>query len=78
MYNVNNKGAIQYGGWNLCDVDTELKDHTLKVIARPNNDSLYITRMLDLRKKPEKILFYTERTEGYSTLIMRMLDMSAT
>ena len=104
MYNVNNKGAMLYGGWNLCDVDTELKDHTLKVIARPNNDSLYITCMLDLRKepvildmpafdskyvslmvtgydhyvnipmstrqgdfkKPEKILFFSERTEGYN------------
>jgi hypothetical protein len=52
MYNVNNKGAMQYGGWNIVDVDTELKDHNLKVIARPNNDSLYITCMLDLRKDP--------------------------
>jgi len=103
MYNVNNKGAMLYGGWNLCDVDTKLKDHTLKLIARPNNDSLYITCMLDLRKepvildmpafdskyvslmvtgydhyvnipmstrqgdfkKPEKMLFFSERTEGY-------------
>ena len=52
MYNVNNKGAALYGGWNLCDVDTELKDHNLKVIARPNNDSLYISCTLDLRKEP--------------------------
>ena len=52
MYNVNNKGAMLYGGWNLCDVDTKLKDHTLKVIARPNNDSLYISCTLDLRKEP--------------------------
>ena len=103
MYNVNNKGAMQYDGWNTVDVDTKLKDHTLKVIARPNNDSLYITAMLDLRKepvilempafdskyvslmvtgydhyvniplatsegdfkKPEKMLFFSERTEGY-------------
>ena len=103
MYNVNNKGAKQYGGWNLCDVDTQLKDHTLQLIARPNNDSLYITCMLDLRKepiildmpafdskyvslmvtgydhyvhiplstrqgdfkKPEKMLFFSERTQGY-------------
>ena len=103
MYNVNNKGAMQYGGWNIVDVDTELKDHTLKLIARPNNDSLYITCMLDLRKdpvildmpafdskyvslmitgydhyvnipmstrqgdfqQPEKMLIFSERTEGY-------------
>ncbi|PCO07133.1 hypothetical protein AWR36_004095 [Microbulbifer flavimaris] len=52
MYNVNNKAAIKNGGWNICDVDTRLKDHTLKLIARPNNDSLYITCTLDLRKEP--------------------------
>jgi hypothetical protein len=103
MYNVYDKGAMRNGGWNIADVDTKLKDHTLKVIARPNNDSFYITCLLDLRKdpvildmpafdskyvslmvtgydhyvnipmstrqgdfrKPEKMLFFTERTEGY-------------
>jgi len=103
MYNVNNKFAITQGGWNTVDPDTELKDHTMQDIARPNNDTLYIGCMLDLRKdpmileipvfdskyaslmvtgydhyvnipmatrlgdfkKPEKMLFYTSRTEGY-------------
>ena len=36
MYNVNNKFAMTQGGWNTVDVDTELKDHTMKDIARPN------------------------------------------
>ena len=103
MYNVNNKAALQQGGWNRVAADTELKDHTMKDIARPNNDTLYIAAVLDLRKdpvilempafdsdyvslmvtgydhyvnvpmttrlgdfkKPEKMLFYSERTEGY-------------
>ena len=103
MYNVNNKFALKQGGWNTCVADTELKDHTMQDIARPNNDTLYIGCMLDLRKdpvilempafdsryvslmvtaydhyvnvpmttrkgdfrKPEKILFYTARTDGY-------------
>ena len=103
MYNVNNKFALKQGGWNTCLADTQLKDHTMREIARPNNDTLYIVCMLDLRKdpvilempafdskyvslmvtsydhyvnvpmttrkgdfrKPEKILFYTARTEGY-------------
>ena len=103
MYNVNNKFAMKQGGWNTVDADTQLKDHTMREIARPNNDTLYISALLDLRKdpvilempafdsdyvslmvtgydhhvnipmatrlgdfgKPEKILFYTERTEGY-------------
>ena len=103
MYNVNNKFAMKQGGWNTVDADTQLKDHTMREIARPNNDTLYISALLDLRKdpvilempafdsdyvslmvtgydhhvnipmatrfgdfgKPEKILFYAERTEGY-------------
>ena len=104
LYNVNNKFAITQGGWNTIVPDTELKDHTMRDIARPNNDTLYIGAMLDLRKKPiildipafdskyvslmvtaydhyvnipmttrqgdfakpEKVLFYTARTQGYS------------
>lgn len=103
MYNVNNKFALTQGGWNTVKADTKLKDHTLKDIARPNNDTLYIGCMLDLRadavildipafdskyvsfmvtaydhyvtipmasrlgdfKKPEKVLFYSARTDGY-------------
>jgi hypothetical protein len=103
LYNVNNKFALKEGGWNICSPDTQLKDHTLREIARPNNDSLYIICLLDLRKdpvilempafdskyvslmitgydhyvnipmstrlgdfgKPEKMLIFTARTEGY-------------
>ena len=103
MYNVNNKFALGQGGWNTCVPDTKLKDHTMKDIARPNNDTLYIGCMLDLRKdpmvlqmpafdskyvslmvtgydhyvnvpmatrlgdfaKPEKMLFFSARTQGY-------------
>jgi hypothetical protein len=104
LYNVNNKFAISQEGWNTIKPDTELKDHTMQDIARPNNDTLYIGAMLDLRKEPvildipafdskyvslmvtaydhyvnvpmttrrgdfgepEKVLFYTARTEGYA------------
>jgi hypothetical protein len=52
MYNVNNKFADTQGGWNTVAPDTKLKDHTMREIARPNNDTLYIGCMLDLRKNP--------------------------
>jgi len=103
MYNVNNKFALKQGGWNTLVADTELKDHNIREIARPNNDSFYASALLDLRaepvimylpafdskyvslmvtaydhyvdvpkatrrgdfQKPEKILFYSDRTEGY-------------
>jgi hypothetical protein len=103
MYNVNNKFALKQGGWNTLDADTKLKDHTMREIARPNNDSFYASALLDLRtepvimylpafnskyvslmvtaydhyvdvpkatrkgdfQRPEKILFYSDRTNGY-------------
>lgn len=57
LYNVINKSTMDpknpaMTGWNNCVADTTLKDHNLKVIARPNNDTLYITCSLDLRKDP--------------------------
>ena len=104
MYNVNNKFAEAQGGYNTVLARTELVDHTMTDIARPNNDTLYIQVMLDLRQEPmllrfpafdskyvslmlsgydhyvsvpmstrlgdfaapETVLFYTERTKGYS------------
>lgn len=108
LYNVLSKFAMDPNtpgmtGWNNCTAHTVLMDHTLKALARPNNDSLYIGCMLDLRKdpvilefpafdskyvslmtgaydhyinvplttrkgdfgKPEKVLLYSARTEGY-------------
>jgi hypothetical protein len=52
MYNVNNQFAMKQGGWNTISADTKLKDHTMREIARPNNDTLYISCLLDLRKDP--------------------------
>ena len=52
MYNVNNKFALKQGGWNTIAADTKLKDHTMREIARPNNDTLYIGCMLDLHNDP--------------------------
>lgn len=52
LYNVNNKFALSQRGWNTVKADTQLKDHTLTDIARPNNDTLYLICMLDLRKDP--------------------------
>jgi len=55
MYNVNNKFALAPSGmstrgWNKGLTTTKLLDHTVKAIARPNNDVLYQAAMLDLRK----------------------------
>jgi len=49
---VNNKFALGQGGWNTVVADTALKDHTMTDIARPNNDTLYVSALLDLRTEP--------------------------
>ena len=112
MYNVNNKFAQGQGGWNTVVADTRLKDHTMREIARPNNDTLYIGCMLDLRKdpvileipafdskyvslmvtgydhyvhvpmsvtmgdfkKPEKVMFFTARTDDYDGSPVKGVD----
>ena len=55
MYNVNNKFALAEAGmstrgYNKGLKNTQLLDHTVKAIARPNNDVMYQMAMLDLRK----------------------------
>lgn len=58
MYNVNNKAAMDphnpmnTGGWNRVKASTTLLDHTMKAIARPNNDTLYVTAAIDLTREP--------------------------
>ena len=55
MFNTNNNFAMQEGnplgtgGWNKMLVPETLSDHTLTAIPRPNNDSLYLISMLDMR-----------------------------
>lgn len=55
MYNTNNNFAMQKGnpfssnGWNKMFVTKGLVDHTLTAIPRPNNDTLYLMSMLDMR-----------------------------
>ena len=55
MYNTNQKMALaELGvttrGYNKGMRNTELLDHSVEFIARPNNDVLYQLAMLDLRK----------------------------
>jgi len=73
MYNVNNKFALKQGGWNTCVADTQLKDHTMREIARPNNDTLYISCLLDLRHDPV-ILEMPAFDSNYASLMITAYD----
>ena len=57
MYNVISKGAMDtenpsMTGWNGTHAAQGLLDHTMRAIARPNNDTLYVTSVLDLSNEP--------------------------
>ena len=58
MFNVNNKFAMDEknpmntGGWNRVKANTKLADHTMKAIARPNNDTLYSGATIDVTAEP--------------------------
>jgi hypothetical protein len=57
MYNVINKGAMMeqnpmMTGWNGTFAAMGLQDHNAKGIARPNNDTIYVVSVLDLRHEP--------------------------
>jgi hypothetical protein len=73
MYNVNNKFALKQGGWNTVVADTVLKDHTMRDIARPNNDTLYIGCMLDLRAEPV-VLDFPAFDSDYVSLMITAYD----
>ena len=73
MFNVNNKFAAAQGGWNTVVADTRLKDHTMTEIARPNNDTFYISAMLDLRHEP-MILSFPALESEYASLMITGYD----
>jgi len=58
MFNVNNKIALDpdnpmsSGGYNRVFASTDLADHTLQAIARPNNDTLFVAAMIDVTDEP--------------------------
>jgi hypothetical protein len=73
MYNVKNKTVEKQGGWNTVAADTQLKDHTMREIARPNNDTLYVTAFLDLREDPV-ILEIPAFASDYVSLMVTAYD----
>ena len=74
MYNVIQKLIeTDLPGFNKPLAKTELLDHTVKAIARPNNDTLYQMVVLDLRNEPVVVeypaidsSFVALETSGYA------------
>jgi hypothetical protein len=79
LYNINNKFAMDpsspmsTGGWNKTRANTTLVDHTLKSIARPNNDTLYLAAMIDVRQEP-MVLEFPAFNSKYVSLMVTAYD----
>lgn len=82
LYNVNNKFALDdsspmsLGGWNNIRANTTLVDHTLKSIARPNNDTLYLTAVVDVTQE-SVIMEFPSFDSKYVSLIVTAYDHHA-
>jgi hypothetical protein len=51
-FTFNKKNPFASGGWNKTHYPEGLMDASVRAIPRPNNDTLYVLSLLDLRKDP--------------------------
>jgi len=71
MFNVNNKFALTQGGWNTVKADTvdipafDSKYVSFMVTAYDHYVTIPMASRMGDFKKPEKVLFYSARTDGY-------------
>jgi hypothetical protein len=54
---VNDKNPVASGGWNKTHYPEGLMDASVRAIPRPNNDTLYVLSLLDLRRDAVVISF---------------------
>ncbi len=79
LYNVNHKIALNTsspmntGAWNKSVAITSLTDHNLQVIASPNNDTLHLPAMIDVRQEP-MFLEYPSFDSKYVSLTIVAYD----
>jgi hypothetical protein len=51
-FTFNKKNPFASGGWNKTHYPAGLMDASVRAIPRPNNDTLYVLSLMDLRKDP--------------------------
>jgi hypothetical protein len=51
-FTFNKKNPFASGGWNKTHYPEGLMDASVRAIPRPNNDTLYVLSLLDLRQDP--------------------------
>jgi hypothetical protein len=70
---VNAKNPFAAGGWNKTHYPKGLMDASVRAIPRPNNDTLYVMSMLDLRKDAV-VIHYPAFSSRFVSLEIGALD----
>jgi hypothetical protein len=70
---VNAKNPFAAGGWNKTHYPKGLMDASVRALPRPNNDTLYVLSMLDLRKDAV-VIHYPAFSSRFASLETSALD----
>ncbi|MFB3133068.1 MAG: DUF1214 domain-containing protein [Rhodothermales bacterium] len=72
-FTFNKKNPFAAGGWNKTHYPQGLMDASVRAIPRPNNDTLYVLSLLDLRAEPV-IIHYPAFSSRFVSLETSALD----
>jgi hypothetical protein len=72
-FTFNIKNPFASGGWNKTHYPEGLMDASVRAILRPNNDTLYVLSMLDLRQEPV-VIHYPAFSSKFVSLETSALD----
>jgi len=72
-FTFNKKNPFASGGWNKTHYPEGLMDASVRAIPRPNNDTLYVLSLLDLRQDPV-VIHYPAFNSRFVSLETSALD----
>ncbi len=72
-FTFNKKNPFASGGWNKTHYPEGLMDASVRAIPRPNNDTLYVMSLLDLRQDPV-VIHYPAFSSRFVSLETSALD----
>jgi hypothetical protein len=72
-FTFNKKNPFSSGGWNKTHYPQGLMDASVRAIPRPNNDTLYVLSLMDLRKDPV-VIHYPPFSSRFVSLETSAMD----
>jgi hypothetical protein len=72
-FNFNKKNPFASGGWNKTHYPAGLMDASVRAIPRPNNDTLYVLSLMDMRQDPV-VIHYPVFSSRFASLETSAMD----